>query len=150
MSLTQRRETDPYRENHADVWNVTNWSIVRFPHEPRKDLFIPTAENCPIPLEYIDVTRATRMLGLDGEYTVEEDIWWPYETKITDGKLIGSTVFTLLQKPPKLGHEWVVGREVRRQRNTPRPPTMLPECWDSLTDEPVSYTHLTLPTICSV
>ena len=42
-----------------DFWTVNEHFITRHHRRPRTDLFVPTEEDCPIPLKWIDVMRFT-------------------------------------------------------------------------------------------
>ena len=42
-----------------DKWRITKDLLIITHNQPRTQLFQPTDENCPIPIKYIDVMRAT-------------------------------------------------------------------------------------------
>ena len=41
----------------ADFWTCTGHVFTRHHKTPRNKLFVPTAENCPMPLKWLDVER---------------------------------------------------------------------------------------------
>ena len=43
----------------ADFWAFNGTMLVRHHITPRDTLFVPTDDNCPMPLEFIDVHRHT-------------------------------------------------------------------------------------------
>ena len=42
-----------------DTWTTNNDVLIRHHLTPRQKLFIPTVEDCPIPLKFLDVMRTT-------------------------------------------------------------------------------------------
>ena len=59
----KRERSQPTEEDDAeaqkDFWSIQGDFIYRHHTEPRVQLYVPKEETFPIPLKYIDVTRAT-------------------------------------------------------------------------------------------
>ena len=59
-SSTLLQESSPDDgEARNDFWSISGNDIYRHHVEPRVKLYVPRDESFPIPLRYIDVTRAT-------------------------------------------------------------------------------------------
>ncbi len=66
---------------------------------PRSKLFVPTDENCPFPVKYLDVTRRT-YTDLENKAEAEvEDIWTDDGPRQLSDSWRGKTVFTILRPP---------------------------------------------------
>ena len=95
--------------------------------EPRVKLYVLREASFTIPLEYIDVTRATSTLW---EVLLEKTIddYWN-----VDGhrELSGFKSFTILDEKPRDGFSWSGGRLTRKQ-TTSRPDTLWPEIWKDM------------------
>ena len=53
-------EQPQFQEDESDdYWIMHDYMLVRHHKSNRTKLFIPTAENCPVPLRYLDVKRST-------------------------------------------------------------------------------------------
>ena len=91
---------------------------------------MPSPEDCPLPLKYIDIFRHTQT---DLSSSSEADIIDHY----TDGPIelsdswVGTTKFHLLRPQPEPGWEWVEGRQTKCQKST-RPGNIWPEVWQRM------------------
>ena len=101
-SSTPFQESSPDDgEARHDFWSISGNHIYRHHVEPRVKLFVPRDESFPIPLRYIDVTRATSTT-LDVMLERRIDDYWNIEgnRNISDS-WTGFTRFTILdEKPP--------------------------------------------------
>ena len=98
---------------------------------PRTKLFVPTPENCPIPLKFIDVLRMTRTdLDNNAERSVA-DLYTDGQTALSD-EWIGSTTFNILSPPLEKGYDLVEGRPTKRTTTT-RPGNIWVEVWQDMT-----------------
>ena len=91
---------------------------------------MPNVSEMPIPLEYIDILRATKT-NLDDESEARIDDYWYDQADANrdlSGMWTGHTVFQLLRPRPPSGHEWVEGRLTRIQETT-RPGNVWVEHW---------------------
>ena len=51
----------PVEESPEDTWEMpNNLILIRHHNAPRRHLFIPTRDECPLPLEWLDVMRTTK------------------------------------------------------------------------------------------
>lgn len=128
----QQPEEEP--DESQDFWALPNNDVlIRFHRGPRSKLYIPTQDNCPLPLKYLDVLRRTTTDLEDLAEREIEDFW------VTDGNdqnpsrslshpWTGKTVFHILKPHPKPGYQWVMGEEIKR-RQSQRPDDVLPELW---------------------
>jgi hypothetical protein len=89
---------------------------------------VPTDNNCPIPLKYIDILRSTSTDIRDKVESEVKDIWYDTDDKKLSVPWIGKTTFILLR--PKLadGWYWIGGRATQKQKTT-RPDSLIPEVW---------------------
>ena len=108
---------------HAILFTVITWV----------KLYVPREESCPIPLKYIDVTRATHT-SLDVMLEKNIDDYWNVDgdRELSD-TWTGSTRFTFLK--PSVGFSWS-GRTLTRKQTTSRPDTLWPEIWKDMSDAP--------------
>ena len=98
---------------------------------PRSKMFVPTDENCPLPIKYLDVQRRT-YTDLENKAEAEvEDIWTDVGPKELSDSCRGKTVFIILRPPAPPGHKWVAGRCTKVQETT-RPDHIWPEIWSSM------------------
>ena len=72
-------------ESQEDTWEMLNNNIfARHHNAPRRHLFIPTREDCPLPLEWLDVMRLTQTNINHEKYIKIEDYW---TTDLRDGRI---------------------------------------------------------------
>ena len=90
-------------EARNDFWSISGNFIYRHHVEPRVKLYVPREESFPIPLNHIDVTRATstsldvmleKISTIIGTLMKIENTW------------TGSTRFTILDEQPPDGYTW--------------------------------------------
>ena len=123
-------------EAWRDFWSIQGDFIHRHHIEPRLQLFVPKEETFPIPLKYIDATRAT-YTNLD--VLQEKRPWWPLdrrrESKFRDFFFLffricwkGFTKFIPWKENPPKGHMWSGERPTKIQA-TVRPDNLWPENW---------------------
>jgi hypothetical protein len=115
----------------ADSWSFNGDVLVIHHVKPRSKLFIPTDDNCPLPLKYLDVMRQTYT---DLETKVEssiEDVWTDDGDKILSNPWTGRTVFYPLKPPAPAGYIWIEGRLTKVQQTT-RPDNVWPEVWQAM------------------
>ena len=53
------RDLTDYPLTEPDSWKITPDVVIRIHNQPRTKTFVPTEENCPLPLHYLDVMRKT-------------------------------------------------------------------------------------------
>ena len=94
------REDEPQGViNEPDTWHIVGDALVRKHNTPRTALYVPSPEDCPLPLKYIDIFRHTQT---DLSSSSESDIVDHY----TDGPIelsdswVGTTKFHLLRPQP--------------------------------------------------
>ena len=111
----------------SGCWWSTRWflsisgdCIFRHHVEPRVKHYRPREETCPVPLKYIDVTRATHTtLDVTQESRID-DFWNIDVSKDLCVSWTGFTQFTLLKGKPPDGNMWSRSRLTKRQ-TTSRP-----------------------------
>ena len=86
-----------------DFWSMSGNFIYRRHVEPRVNLYSPSEESFPIPLEYNDVSRTTRT-NLDVKQERRIDDYWNIDgSRDLSDSWTGFTQFTLLEeKPPDI------------------------------------------------
>ena len=81
-SSTSRQDSSPYDgEARNHFWSISRNYLYRHHVEPRVKMYVPREESLPIPLRYIDVTRATST-NLDVMLQRRIDDYW--KTKETE------------------------------------------------------------------
>ena len=106
----------------ADFWTCNSNVLIRHHRTPRTKLYVPTEEESPIPVKFIDIPRKTTT---DSEHLQESefhDIWIGAESgngffdklgkvdRSLSTSWTGRTTFTLLKKTPKQGFSYQSGR----------------------------------------
>ena len=79
--------------------------MIRHHRQPRINLYVPTAAECPVPLEFLDVMRTTHT---DLEDRVEAriaDIWTQDGERSLSAEWTGKTSFDILRPEPPTGYE---------------------------------------------
>ena len=113
-------------EAQDDFWSISGDCIFRHHVEPRVKLYRPREETCPVPLKYVDVTRATHTT-LDVTQESRIDDYWNIDvSKDLSDSWTGFTQFTLLKEKPPDGYMWSGSRLTKRQ-TTLRPDNFRPE-----------------------
>ena len=95
-------------------------------------MFVPTEEDCPLPLKYLDILRKTET-DLEAYAQREIDDFWTDDNasrELTDA-WTGRVKFTILRPTPPAGKEWQDGRLTRVQATT-RPESVWVETWESM------------------
>ena len=108
-------------------------SLIRRHYCPRTTLFVPTTENCPIPLKYIDIFRNTKT----DLPSLKERTIYDFRTdgsKELSDTWTGSTTFLIMRPPPPPGTECCDGRITKKQKTT-RPKNVWVETWKTLSKE---------------
>ena len=101
-------------------------SFYRHHTEPRVQLYVPKEESLPIPLKYIDVTRATHT-NLDVLQESRIDDYWNFDgSRDLSDSWTGFTQFTQLDEKPPDGYMWS-GRRLTKRQATSRPDHLCPE-----------------------
>ena len=114
-----------------DFWSMSGSFIFRHHVEPRVKLYSPREESFPIPLKYIDVSRATRT-NLDVMQERRIDGYWNIDgSRDLSDSWTGFTQFTPLKQKPPDGYMWS-GRKLTRRQVTSRPDHLRPELWIKL------------------
>ena len=57
---TQQAKLPDTTYTRPDEWFMTGDALIRRHYNPRTALFVPTADDCPIPLKYLDIFRTTK------------------------------------------------------------------------------------------
>ena len=116
-SSTPFQDSSPYDgEARNDFWSISGNFIYRHHVEPRVKLYVPREASFPIPLKYIDVTRAT---SASSDVMLEKYI---YDYSKVDGDRYlsdtwrGFTRFTILDEKPPDGI-CVVRGEIDKKEN---------------------------------
>ena len=111
-------------EARNDFWSISGNYSYRHHVEPRVKLYVPRDEPFPIPLRYIDVTRATSTT-LDVMLGRRTDDYWNIEGDRDQ--------FTILDEKPPEGNTWS-GRPLTKKQTTSRPNHLWPEIWKNMSD----------------
>jgi hypothetical protein len=62
--------------DQQDYWTMPNFDVLIRNHViPRTNLYVPTPEECPIPLEWLDITRRTDTDLAHPNHRSVEDFW---------------------------------------------------------------------------
>ena len=94
--------------------------------EPRVKLHTPSEETFPIPLKYIDCTRATHTTLDELQETRVDDYWNIDGSRDLSDSWTGFTQFTVLGEKPPEGYMWSGERLTKRQA-TSKPDHLWPE-----------------------
>lgn len=113
--------------SEMDFWTINNDVLIRHHRIPRISLFVPTPDNCPVPLDYIDVMRESRTDIEDDEREIK-DYWYDADPRNLSSAWTGSTLFWLLKPKPPPGQMYVQGRLTKIQKTT-RPASVRTEEW---------------------
>ena len=92
-----------------DYWTVNGTFITKHHVRPRTSLYVPTEDECPIPLKWIDVMRFTSTSLPEKGVRRIDDYWIEDGEGLLDYEWTGCTRFTLLKPIPPYGFEWVEG-----------------------------------------
>ena len=118
-------------EARRDLWSIQGDCIYRHHIEPRVQLYVPKEETFPIPLKYIDATRAT----YTNLYVLQEkriDDYWNVEANQSlSDSWKGFTKFTLLKEKPPKKDMWS-GRRLTKIQATARPENVWPVVWTKI------------------
>ena len=116
-----------------DFSSISGDFIYRHHVEPRVKLYVPREESFPIPLKYIDVTRATNA-SLDVMLEKNIDYYWNVDgdRELSDMST-GFTIFTVLNEKQPDGYTWSMGGLTRKQ-TTSRPDNVWPDIWKHMSD----------------
>ena len=112
-----------------DSWALSESVLVRHINVPRTKMYVLKQEDCPVPLEYIDILRRTETdIDAKSEKTIR-DFW---TTENADYELsqpwVGRVVFELRRIDPGKCWEYVEGRLTEIQKTT-RPGHITVEAW---------------------
>ena len=111
-----------------DFRSMSGNIIYRHHVESWVKLYSPREESFPIPLEYIEVSRATHT-NLDVKQEKRIDDYWNVDgSRDLSDPWIGFTQFTLLEEKPPDGYMWS-GVRLTRKQLTSRPDHLWPEIW---------------------
>ena len=123
---------NPRQVHEPDFWTLNDTVLVRHHRTPRWRLFSPSADDCPIPLEYVDVMRMTETdLEHPAERTIH-DHWTSNDRRKLSDAWTGKTIFDLIHPDPGPGYKWVAGRLTEVRSNSTRPDSLWPEIWTRL------------------
>ena len=131
-SLPQPHDSFPDAgEAINDFWSMSGNFRYRHHVEPRVKLYSPREESFPIPLKYIDVTRATHT-NLDVKQEKRIDDYWNIDgSRDLSDPSTGFTQFTLLDEKAPDGYMWSGGRLTRKH---PQPHDSLPDAGEAMND----------------
>ena len=111
-----------------DFWSMSGNFLYRHHVEPRVELYSLRKESFPIPLKYIDVSRAIRT-NLDVKQERRIDDYWNIDgSRDLSDSWTGFTQFTVLSEKPPDEYMWSGVRLTKRQA-TSRPDHLRPELW---------------------
>ena len=111
-----------------DFWTVNSSFITRHHRRPRFEKYVPTEEDCPIPLKWLDVMRFTATSIPEKGMRSIDDYWIADGNEELAFEWTGSTRFPILKPQAKQFYKWVEGRETKIQKTT-RPDNVWPELW---------------------
>ena len=118
-------------EARNDFRSMSGNFIYRHHVEPRVKLYVPREASFPIPLKYIDVTRATSTsLDVMLEKVIDDYCNVDEGRKLSD-TWTGFTKFTILDEKSPDGFSWS-GRRLTRKQTTSRPDSLWPEIWKKM------------------
>ena len=133
----------------SDFWTCNGTILIRHHRTPRTDLYVPSDETCPIPTKWLDIFRRTET-SLDHLRESEvKDYWTEVKTRPLSGQWTGRTVFDILKIPPKPGHKYVLGREIKYKRGKTfdRPDSIMPEDYGRMNPQEQYKEHIRWTTI---
>ena len=115
-------------ESTQDYWTMQGDLLIRHHRQLRSEMFVPTDDNTPIPVKYLDVMRQTKTSLESPSEKIISDYWTvptvnqtgdsePADRELSE-PWTGQTVFYLLRQPPPEGHEWCQGRLTRFNEQT--------------------------------
>ena len=120
-------------EARNDFWSISGNYLYRHHVEPRVKLYVPREASFPIPLRYIDVTRASSTtLDVLLERRID-DSWNIDGAPDPPDSWTGSSRFTLLEETHPDGYTWSGGRLTKKQM-TSRPDHSWPEIWKKMSE----------------
>ncbi len=94
----------------ADFWICNSSYLTRHHKNPRTNLFVPSVDDCPLPLTYLDILRFTKT-SLEGLQEGQvNDLWTSIDqdpNRELSAPWTGETRFTLLRPDPPPGYKWV-------------------------------------------
>ena len=102
----QPTETKDDDEVRRDFWSIHCDFIYRHYTEPRFQLYVPQEETFPVPLKYVDVTRATHTNPDVLQAKRIDDYWIVDADRSLSDSWTGITKFTLLTEKPSKGNMW--------------------------------------------
>ena len=112
-----------------DYWTLVEDNLVRHHVTPRNKMFVPSQEDCPVPLDYLDISRCTRS---DLESKKEKEIFDLWTEDISSRPLsenwTGKTSFRLLKPELPPNQYWCNGRPTVKKETT-RPEIVWVEIW---------------------
>ena len=109
--LLHHFKTHPPSDGEArnDFWSISGNDIYRHHVQPRVKLYVPREESFPIPLQYIDVTRATSTTS-DVMFQRRIDDYWNTEwSRDLPDSWTGLTRFTILDENLQMGFHGLGG-----------------------------------------
>ena len=125
--------SSPTHPENRDRWSIAGDYLVRHHVKPRKELYVPSEEDIPIPMKFLDVTRFT-YTDLDSlsETTPTRELssWW-----------LGCTKFEILKPPPPPGKVWCNGSLVGKRASS-KPPWIDPYEWSTRMSKAQQMKHI--------
>ena len=133
-SSTSRQDSSLYDgEAKSDLWSISGDFVYCQYLEPRVKLYVLREASFPIPLKYIDVTRATKT-SLDVMLETNIDDYWNVDgDRDLSDTWTDFTRFTILDEKPTDGKTWS-GERLTRKQTTSRPDTLWPEMWKDMSE----------------
>ena len=95
-------------EVRNDFWSFSGNFIYRHHVEPKVKLYVPREASFPVPLKYIDVTRATST-SLDVMLEKNIDDYWNVDGDRELSMWTGFTRFAIWSEKPPNGYTWSGG-----------------------------------------
>ena len=118
-------------KSDADFWSFPGDTLIIHHANARTKLFVPTDDNCPMPVKYLDVMRRTYTDLETRAENIINDLWTDEGEKSLSDSWTGKTVFYVLRPAGPPGYNWIEGRLTKIQQ-TSRPDSVWPEVWQSL------------------
>ena len=125
----QPKESKDDAEARKDFWSVQGDFICCHHNEPRVQLYVPKEETFPIPLKYIDVTRATETnLDVMQEKRID-DYWNVAANRSLSDSWKGFTKFTFFERETSKRIHVVRVEIDKKNQATTRLENLWPEVW---------------------
>ena len=111
-----------------DFWTVNSRFITRHHKRPRFEKHVPTEDDFPMPLKWLDVMRFTATSIPETGMRSIDDYWIADGNEELAFEWTGNTRSPILKPQAKQSYKWVEGCETKIQKTT-RPDNVWSELW---------------------